>query len=228
MAAIKGCEYHCLGKFDPAGSTTYTKVSVDPYYIYFTDGSNIKVTGVKDSVCLGFEDATCVKEFNWLAIQYATDFDWIDGLLGLASRNTERAKILDRNTNYLNALKEAGVISEKRVSFYIPTYGTPIHTDFGPANPNSIRSGESFVTIPITNNEIYGVYWSATVDAYRFPEYQTSIFTFEPRFGVFNTGNSCIQGPSSLVTKIISNILKNVEVTRTDKYRGKVFNCNDF
>jgi hypothetical protein len=85
MVAIKGCQYHCLGKFNPLDSSTFASLSADPYYIYFTDSHNVKVNRVKDTVCLGFDEASCVKNFEWLAIQYATDMDWIDGWLSLAS-----------------------------------------------------------------------------------------------------------------------------------------------
>ena len=132
MAVVKGCEYHCLGKFDPAQSSTFSSVSESTTSIFFTDGHNVRVTKVKDSVCLGYDAATCVNDYTWLAIQYATDFDWIDGLLGLASRNSIFAENVSSTTSYIDELKKAGIITERRASFYVPTYGLPIHTDFGP------------------------------------------------------------------------------------------------
>jgi hypothetical protein len=102
-----------------------------------------------------------------------------------------------------------------------------MHTDFGPPQLNAIRSGESFVTIPISNDLNFGYFWSAKVDAYRFPS-QFAIFTFDSGFGILQTGTSCIQGPSTIVPTIISQVLKNVEVTRTDKFHGKVFSCNQY
>jgi hypothetical protein len=46
-----------------------------------------------------------------------------------------------------------------------------MYTDFGPINANAIRSGDSFVTITISNDLRYGDFWSAMIDAYRFSAY---------------------------------------------------------
>jgi len=102
-----------------------------------------------------------------------------------------------------------------------------MHTDFGSPQLNSIRSGESFVTIPIINDLTFGYFWSAKLDAYRFPS-QSDIFTFDSGFGILNSGSGGIRGPITIVPTIISQVLKNLEVTRTDKNHGKVFNCSEY
>ena len=79
-----------------------------------------------------------------------------------------------------------------------------MYTDFGPINANAIRSGDSFVTIPISNDLRYGDFWSVMIDAYRFSEYQTGIYTFEPRFGIIQSGTSSIAGPTSFITEIVN------------------------
>jgi hypothetical protein len=120
------------------------------------------------------------------------------------------------------------IISEKRVSFYIPSYGLPIYTDFGPYNPNAIRQGEAFVSISLTGIGPFLGYWVATVDAYRFPYGSpNALYTFEPQTGVIATGQAVIQGPAKFIDAIRYRMYLSVKVTRVDPYRGQVFNCDD-
>ena len=79
----------------------------------------------------------------------------------------------------MTTLKKSGIISQNRFSFYVPSYGIQSYTDFGPANLNAVRTGETFVSIPISNDSYYGAFWSATIDAFRFPGISsTEIYTF--------------------------------------------------
>ena len=78
-------------------------------------------------------------------------------------------------------LKEFNILSEKRVSFYIPSYGLPIYTDFGPVNQNAVRANESFVTIKtIGEEDEMGLdsYWANHIDSYRFGD-SSSINIFD-------------------------------------------------
>jgi hypothetical protein len=128
------------------------------------------------------DSSSCSDKFPFSAIIQASDLEFYDGWLGLAAEDGLYQIITDSTDRlYMNYLMRQKVISEKRVSFYIPSYGLPIYTDFGPFNPNAIREGENFVKIPITGQGPFYGYWVAEVNAYRFLTGSKSIYSFEPR-----------------------------------------------
>jgi hypothetical protein len=86
------------------------------------------------------------------------------------------------------------------------------------------------VSIPISNDDYFGYFWSADVDGFRFPDGATpkTIYTFQKQKGVFTTGSSCISGPSEFVSQIRDTILADVSIIREDAAWGKIYSCTEW
>jgi hypothetical protein len=59
------------------------------------------------------------------------------------------------------------------------------------------------VSIKITNDKTYGIFWAASIDGYRFMNSKT-VFIFQQQFGIIASGSGCITGPTEFVKPIIT------------------------
>ena len=73
MVALNSCVGMCNGKFDPNGSTTYALGDGIEYMMFFSDSNAVSVVDARDTVCLGLDESTCVKDFWFKTVRYATD-----------------------------------------------------------------------------------------------------------------------------------------------------------
>jgi len=181
MVSILTCTSGCLGtKFDNTASTTYAAIETETNELTFTSAFKVTVSLVQDQVCLGFSDTTCVKDFKWNAITKATGMPiYQDGSLGLASNNSNDEQ-WGTSHLYVDYLKNSGVITERRFSFFMENYSGTSFVDFGKKDPAAVKTGMTMVSIPISNDDYYGYFWSADVDAFRFPDGASpkNIFSF--------------------------------------------------
>ena len=59
------------------------------------------------------------------------------------------------------------------------------------------------VSINITNDKYFGIFWAASIDGFRFSNSKT-VYIFQPQFGIIASGSGCITGPTEFVKPIIT------------------------
>jgi hypothetical protein len=83
---VSSCVGKCKGKFVAEKSTTYKAVDGPDYMMFFSDFNVVTVSEAQDTLCLGLDASTCVKDFWFRVVKYATDMEYTDGFLGLATK----------------------------------------------------------------------------------------------------------------------------------------------
>lgn len=128
---------------------------------------------------------------------------------------------------YVNQLKSAGVITEKKFSLSFDSKTNISKIDFGPVDKAERKAGQQTIAINMIGTS--NPYWQGYFDGFYFGDGVKTKYTTELMAGIIDSGVPTISGPKVNIDFIKKWVTKNMTEKTVDAVDGTIFfSCSKY
>lgn len=159
--------------------------------------------------------------FQLLCVTSTNDPSTADGRMGLGRPGTAYT-----GQFYVDKLKTAGIISNKKFSTSFDSKSNVSKIDFGVEDATSKYPGASAAVINMIGT--INPYWQHMMDGFYFGDFPDSRYTTEKLVAYIDSGTPTLAGPKANMDFIKKFLTRNMTDVTTDAKGNKFFSCSKF